>query len=359
MPVPISLRLAFTLLSLSAPGHAQPVPAPVPVPVPVPAPAPVPEAAVRGAVGVGFAQSRMADGTEIGIWFPAHGDPVPQRLGIYTQNAIADAAPAGRHLPLIVMSHGNGGHFAGHFDTAAALARAGFVVAALTHPGDNWRDQSRATQMDARVTALSGLITHMLGSWQHRAALDPRRVGAFGFSAGGFTVLAAAGGRPDLTRMARHCADHPGFFDCGMVKAHPLPNPVWTAPGDRRIKAVVAAAPALGFTFGRAGLSDVTMPVQLWRADKDAVLPAPFYADAVRADLPRPPEFHAVAGAGHFDFLAPCSAGGPLARICTSEGFDRPAFHTRFNAEVVRFFSHHLAARGKARRTDAATPDES
>ena len=127
----------------------------------------------------------------------------------------------------------------------------------------------------------------MLERWQHHAVLDPRRVGAFGFSAGGFTVLAAAGGRPDLARMGRHCADHPGFFDCGVVKTHPLPDPAWTAQPDRRIKAVVAAAPALGFTFGRTGLSRVTMPVQLWRADNDAVLPAPCYAYAVRADLPR------------------------------------------------------------------------
>ncbi|QHL91786.1 prolyl oligopeptidase family serine peptidase [Sphingomonas changnyeongensis] len=285
----------------------------------------------------------MGDGTEIGIWFPAYGAAKPQRLGLYAQQAITGAAPAGRRLPLIVMSHGNGGHFAGHSDTAAALARAGFVVASLTHPGDNWRDQSRATQMNGRVTALTALITHMLESWQHHAVLDPQRVGAFGFSAGGFTVLAAAGGRPDLARMGRHCADHPGFFDCGVVKAHPLPDPAWTARPDRRIKAVVAAAPALGFTFGRTGLSRVTMPVQLWRADNDPVLPAPFYADAVRADLPRRPEFHAVPGAGHFDFLAPCDAGGALARICATEGFDRGAFHARFNAEVVRFFRRHLA----------------
>ena len=41
----------------------------------------------------------------------------------------------GAGLPLVVMSHGNGGVFDGHLDTASALAEAGFVVAAPTHTG--------------------------------------------------------------------------------------------------------------------------------------------------------------------------------------------------------------------------------
>ena len=38
---------------------------------------------------------------------------------------------APRSLPLVVMSHGTGGSFLGHFDTAMALADAGFVVVAM------------------------------------------------------------------------------------------------------------------------------------------------------------------------------------------------------------------------------------
>ncbi len=39
----------------------------------------------------------------------------------------------------------------------------------------------------------------MLSTWQGRAAIDPQRVGMFGFSAGGFTALAIIGGVPDFT----------------------------------------------------------------------------------------------------------------------------------------------------------------
>ena len=50
--------------------------------------------------------------------------------------AVPACPVTGEKLPLIVMSHGRRGWFGGHHDTAAALADAGFVVAALNHPGD-------------------------------------------------------------------------------------------------------------------------------------------------------------------------------------------------------------------------------
>jgi predicted dienelactone hydrolase len=292
---------------------------------------------------IGFQQRQTEDGTEIGIWYPASGTPAAERLGPYEQTVVRDAAPAGSRHPLIVISHGSGGSFSGHHDTAEALAEAGFVVAALTHPGDNWQDQSKATEIESRPAALSALITYMLRDWPSHGVLDPVRVGAFGFSAGGFTVLAAAGGKPDLSRIGDHCGAHPDFFDCMLIKSHPRGAVSWSNVMDQRIKAIVVAAPALGFTFDKAGLAAVTVPVQLWRADDDHILPAPFYADAVRSALPGAVEFHEVQGAGHFDFLAPCAKGAPALVICASApGFDRIAFHERFNAEIVGFFQKKL-----------------
>ena len=279
--------------------------------------------AIAAAAEVGFEQSHMADGTEIGIWYPASGTVQQQRLGLYQQDAVPGGTVAGSHHPLVVISHGSGGQFAGHLDTAVALAQAGFVVAALTHPGDNWRDHSKVTQMALRPPALSALITYMLDSWPSHASIDPERIGAFGFSAGGFTVLAAAGGKPDLTQTLGHCADHPSFFDCAIIKEHP-PGAVgaWPELVDTRIKAIVVAAPALGFAFSPTGLSAVTLPVQLWRADEDQVLPAPFYADAVKDALPRPPEFHHVPRRRAFRFPGTLrEAGNGPANLLERAGF--------------------------------------
>ena len=55
-----------------------------------------------------------------------------------------------------------------------------------------------------------------------------------------------------------------------------------------------------------------------------------------------------VTNAGHYAFIAPCSAlfAAAAPALCTSEpGFDRAAFHTRFNAAVVAFFEKTMAVK--------------
>lgn len=293
---------------------------------------------------VGFQRLTTANGLEAGIWYPASGTPIQQRLGLYMHDVVVGAPVTGGDYPLVVISHGTGGDFTGHVDTAVALASAGFIVAALTHSGDNWRDQSRVTQIHERPAALSSLISYMLTTWPGHDAIDPRRIGAFGFSAGGFTVLVAAGGKPKMSRISDHCAAHPRFYVCTLPQSQPPgAAAAWPDLYDPRIKAIVIAAPALGFVFDRAGLADVHVPVQLWRANNDRILPAPFYADAIRSALPVPPEFHAVGGADHFEFLTPCADPAAMPQICRSPaGFDRALFHQSFNANVVRFFKGKL-----------------
>ena len=307
-------------------------------------------AAAPAHAAVGFQHFTIPDPQgaplEVGVWYPTAAEPRVEPIETDRQTVARDAPVADGRLPLVVMSHGHGGSYAGHADTARALANAGFVVAALSHNGDSWRDPGRPTEIWERPRQLKVLADYMVGTWRDRDHVDDGRIGAFGFSAGGFTVLAIAGGVPDLGTMGEHCRAHPDFEDCAIVARNPLPAGqaiTWTQ--DARIKAVVSAAPALGFAFGRKGLEAVRQPVQLWRAEDDSVLPHPYYAEAVREALPSLPEMHVVARAGHYDFLAPCSER--LAKmapvICTSTpGFDRAAFHAEFNAAVVAFFERKL-----------------
>jgi predicted dienelactone hydrolase len=93
--------------------------------------------AATPAISAGFEQVTVPDPgaapLEAGIWYPSDAPALPQRLGLFEQTVAACGAVAGHGLPLIVMSHGSGGSFEGHYDTALALAEAGFVVAAVTH----------------------------------------------------------------------------------------------------------------------------------------------------------------------------------------------------------------------------------
>jgi predicted dienelactone hydrolase len=316
--------------------------------------------AVRAnAADVGFTELKIANGEAkplvVGVWYPTNAPAQDHPLGAYVQTVAPDGPVVGEHLPLIVMSHGNGGGYDNHYDTALALVKAGFIAAAVSHTGDTHGDQSRAIFVMDRPQHIHRLIDYMLTEWPDHARIDSRRVGMFGFSIGGATALIAVGGVPDLSLTEAHSLAHPDYYDAQVAKRtgasaetlamlhSKLPASTWVH--DPRIKAAVVAAPAIGYTFGREGLKDITVPIQLWRAAEDHILPNPDYAEAVRIALPSPPEFHLVENGDHFDFMAPCT---DLLRqvapvICVSRpGFDRVAFHQTFNDEVVRFFDRTL-----------------
>jgi predicted dienelactone hydrolase len=300
----------------------------------------------------GFAADPDGKPLEIGIWYPSQAAVQPLVMGPTTMNVAVNGVAQGKDLPLVVISHGTGSSFLGHFDTAIALADAGFVVASVTHAGDNYADHSRSLDVMDRPRQIGRVIDHMLSTWDGHALIDPARIGMFGFSAGGFTTLVSIGGIPEFSTIGPMCGQYPADFACqllaksgGDVAAPPASATARAA--DPRIKAAVVAAPALGFTFAPDGLENVKVPVQLWRAENDVLVPHPRYAEAVRLALPQAPDYHVVPNAGHFDFLVPCGAAlASLApAICTSAaGFDRTAFHASFNAAVVSFLKTTLRA---------------
>ncbi|WP_245442052.1 alpha/beta hydrolase family protein [Mesorhizobium hawassense] len=251
-----------------------------------------------------------------------------------------------------MISHGGGGSYAGHYDTALALAEAGFIVAAVRQAGDTHDDQSKVLMLWRRPAQLSRLIDFMLKDWQGHAEIDQQRIGAFGFSNGGFTVLVEAGGVPKLDRIDPYCSANPEHDLCAAlaeagihsVAQVPRPPPDAWKP-DRRVRAIAAAAPAFGFVFDSADLASVQIPVLLWRAADDRHQPDPWYEGHIRSALPHPPEYHVEPLAGHYAFLPPCSAQmrAAVPRICAdAPGFDRAAFHQRLNAALVSFFERSL-----------------
>jgi predicted dienelactone hydrolase len=307
------------------------------------------------ALSAGFEQVMVPDPggapLEVGIWYPSEAPATSQRLGLLEQTVANGGAVAGHGLPLIVMSHGTGGSFEGHYDTAIALAEAGFVVAAVTHTGDNYRERTQVGRLENRPRHIKVLIDYMLASWRQHDTIDPSRIGMFGFSAGGFTALVTIGGTPDLSTVAPYCTAHPDEWSCRMIKERNIsvsantPAPDWVH--DPRIAAAVIASPAVGYAFSAKSLSAVTVPIQLWRGDSDEILPHPNYAQAVYDRLAVKPEYHVVPNAGHFAFLAPCtpSLAAMVPEICHDpEHFDRTAFHREFNPAVVAFFKAKLPA---------------
>jgi predicted dienelactone hydrolase len=261
---------------------------------------------------------------------------------------VKDCPVAGNRLPLIVVSHGRRGSFLGHVDTATALADAGFVVAAINHPGDTARDSSRTDEFSVlveRPADMKRLTDFMLGAWKEAAVLDPKRVGLFGFSRGAYTGLVVIGGNPDFGALAPLC-DRDGATTpkCQAIRDGLVPTEA--AVHDPRIRAAVLADPPLyEGLFNRERLANVTIPILLWRSalGGDGVVPAS--VDTLEQMLPARPDFRIVPNSSHFSFLAPCppklAEAAPI--LCTDPpGFDREAFHSAFNDAAVSFFRKHL-----------------
>ena len=289
------------------------------------------------------------------VWTPCAAPATEIRLGRNTIQGVRDCPlpPGTARLPLVVISHGYGGSFLGHHDTAQALADAGFIVAAISHSQDNFQlrgsPDDRIVALATRTTDIKRLIDHMLQKWPAHGRIAAGRIGFYGFSRGGYTGLVVAGARPDFERLpplaSSPCATQPEGKACEWMKqgfqellATPLTH-------DARIKAAVIADP-LGMLFDARGLKNVTIPIELWASAYGGDGVTPESVAAVRSNLPVAPEWHVADKAGHFGFLAPCSQAQLDAKveICRdASGFDRTAFHKAFNAEVAAFFDRHLA----------------
>jgi predicted dienelactone hydrolase len=287
-----------------------------------------------------------ADGPAIrgGVWYPCSQPPGELKLGRITVPAAKDCPLTGGNLPLVVVSHGRGGSFVGHHDTDEVLADAGFIVAAINHPGDTASDLSRSDDLAAfveRPTDIKRLIDFMIGASPFAAGIDRERIGFFGFSRGGYTGLVLVGADPDWDNAIMLCQKFNGHV-CQQIVSKEFPAGPLTH--DARIKAAVIADPLASFFTARS-FAAVTVPVQLWASERggDGVLPA--VVAAVDKNLPAPHEYHVVPNSAHFAFFSPCppAMAAEVPEICSdAAGFDRVAFHRQFDADMLAFFRAKL-----------------
>lgn len=299
-----------------------------------------------------------APATTVALYYPTTASPRAIVMGPFALDVAPGGAPLEKVKALILLSHGIGGSELGHSTLAQALARGGYLVAALRHPGDNWQDRSLLAQgperyFDERPRQASRVIDAILAdpAWQDRIAADSRgpRVGALGHSAGGYTVLALAGARPDRSRLGRHCeaeaADDPIF--CGLGRpAAATPSSTTVAPPaleDTRVRAIVAMAPT-GVLLSADSLARVRPATLVYEAERDRFLVPRFHAEWVAAHLPAP-RLHRVANAGHFAFMD--TPGMPIPSPdgdvgANPPGFDRAAFLTQLAVEITAFFDEAL-----------------
>ena len=260
---------------------------------------------------------------------PAH----PARLGPYTLDVAMDAPVAAGTHPLVLVSHGSGGSHLAYRDLAAHLARAGFVVALVEHPGNSRNDDSLANtdaNLAARPRHLRLVADHLTTDPTVGPHLAADAVAIVGHSMGGYTALAAAGARP--TAFPRETAD-------GLSREVPVPR-------DPRVRALVLLAPATPWFMQPGALADVRVPILMLTAQHDPHTPEGHAVIVQRGLPPDTPLTHRVVpNAGHFSFLGvfpPAMTHAGFAPSQDPPGFDRAAFHAELHVEVEAFLGRVL-----------------
>ncbi len=308
----------------------------------------------------GFVNLTLTDPIEGGpmqviVVYPTKAAAGTSSSGPFTISARRDAAPAPGSYPLIVFSHGAAGTNLGHHDSLTALARAGFVAAAVEHPRDNSRDDSGAAtdlQMIGRPHHIVALIDGLLADPAMAPLIDKKRIGMVGHSAGGYTALLIAGAVPNfaLAREFRAAISNNPDLQPLLRRAEASNRqrrkPDLQYVSDPRVRAFVLWAPGFGYAFDKDGLSKVRAPILLYRPTEDTLVPHPWGAGRIAELLPVRPEYRVLEGAGHFVFFAPCPwTLSLLARqVCADPpGIDRAEIHARLNAEMIAFFRQALA----------------
>ena len=295
--------------------------------------------------------------TTVALYYPTMAVARAVVMGPFALDVAVGSRPVDRVKALILLSHGIGGSELGHSVLAQALARNGYLVAALRHPGDNWQDRSLIEKspgryFDERPRQASRVIDAILAdpAWKNRIAADSQgpRVGALGHSAGGYTVLALAGARPDLSRIRKHClaeaAADPIFCSMGRPGDAMLPLPAgMPALKDERVRAIVAMAPA-GVLLTAESLATVRPATMIYEAELDRFLVPRFHAEWVASNLSAP-NLHRVPNAWHFAFMdSPgMSIPSPDGDVAANPpGFDRDAFLKQLGVDITAFFDKNF-----------------
>lgn len=298
-------------------------------------------------------RAHVADGDHgvpVSVWYPADAPEKTGLEGIYNLSAAVDAPPAGKGRGVILVSHGSGGSDINHHDWAETLARAGFVVAAPRHIGDShdaFRGRGSEAQLLERPRQLRAALDAVVGHPLLGPAIDPAKVGAVGFSAGGYTVLALLGARADFSRWNSYCGRHPesAVICPAGDKKLALPSAGagdWQRAADPRVRAAALMAP-FALLFDDRNLAGIDKPVLLFRARDESVARNEANADRV-AELTPDCRAETVDG-DHYVFIAPVSDA--IARkypefYIDAPGVDRRAIHRMIGERLVAFFRERL-----------------
>lgn len=309
------------------------------------------------------------------IWYPAEKDVIEREITIgapdkplfLSGRAARDVkiSSGKKHYPLIVLSHGTGGAALQMMWLGEFLARRGFIVAAANHHGNTGAEDKLTAQGSRlwweRSRDLSLTIDKMLADDEFGKLIDKDKIGIAGFSLGGTTVLSVAGGVFNPDALAKFCASSERDATCGATPENPTAEEDLKKIADtdavviasikrakdsyldKRVKAVFAVAPALGYAFDR--LDSIKIPVEIVVGAKDTSSPPVTNAVLFDRQLKNSKLTILPGEVSHYVFLSECGSAGieTLPQICLdAKTVNRAAVHREVGEMAFKFFQKNL-----------------
>jgi predicted dienelactone hydrolase len=305
------------------------------------------------------------------IWYPAvdRANEADILLGppdaplFKAGRAARDAELAPAVFPLVMLSHGTGGAAFQMGWLAGFLAARGYIVAGVNHHGNTALEPYTAqgfVMVWERAKDVSAVLDQLLDDKVFGSRINRQQIGAAGFSLGGYTVIALAGGVLDALRDVYHDPQReltrdipPEFPDppalVAQIKAL-LENDTNHKKSyqDQRIRCAFAIAPVLGEAFTPAGLAPIEIPVRIVVGEADTLAPATTNA-ARFASLTKQAELTILDGrVAHYTFLGEGTEMGRHVApdLCLdAPGIDRAAIHQKVGELAIQFFAHSFSVR--------------
>jgi predicted dienelactone hydrolase len=297
------------------------------------------------------------------IWYPTEDAREPFVIPHYPFvhiSTVRDAKlPVGKH-PLIMISHGTGGGRITLEWLADALVQKGFIVAAVDHWGNTYDNKIAINFVTPwqRPQDISFVLTGLLNDKDLGPVIDANRIGAAGFSIGGYTVIALAGGKLDLNALDAFTKTPEGIKEITLPEFPNLARQIddeavaqsfKNSPDlkDKRIKAFFAMCPAVGQGFvSKAQLKRVTDPMFLVGSQSDSIAPVKTNALVFHKLIPKSKLLLIPGKTGHYVFLNEGSeemkpTGGVYFNDDAS--VNRKAIHQQIGDVAAKFFSVALS----------------
>lgn len=272
-----------------------------------------------GSVGISteyFDDATRARTIETKILYPTSaaesGGTVAENAAFYGFNAVENADITGERLPIYVLVHGTSGNWRNLSWLASQLAESGALVVSANHPNytSGQATPDSVIRMWDQPLDVSFLIDRVL-SGKYSAYVDPENITIIGYSLGGYSALALAGARLDMSGYREYCDQNQDascqyFASAISGLTEEESSKIAADYRDPRVSRVVAIAPGFIPAVRPESLKNLSATTLVVGAELDENVPPKMQLEPYLDDESEKLTYEEMPGSYHFSFMQLC-----------------------------------------------------